>query len=76
MAGEGWMRRGHMEIPATMTLNLLRAVMCCYQQWILLWGGRRNRRRRRRQSGFTEEEILSSIQGRLRETGGGLGELC
>lgn len=22
-----------------MTLNLLRAVMCCYQQWILLWGG-------------------------------------
>lgn len=22
-----------------MTLNLLRAVMCCYQQWILLQGG-------------------------------------
>lgn len=40
-------------------------------------GGRRNkrRRRRRRQSGFTEEEILSSIQGRLRGTGGELGEL-
>lgn len=37
-------------------------------------GGRRNKRRRR-QSGFAEEEILSSIQGRLRGTGGELGEL-
>lgn len=29
----------------------------------------------RRQSAFIEEEILSSIQGRLRGTGGELGEL-
>lgn len=63
-----------------MTLILLRAVMCCYQQWALLWevmGGRRNRRRRRRrrQLGFAEKVILSSIQGRLRGTGGELREI-
>ena len=67
VACEGWMRRGQ-----HMTCNVLCAVnssrYCCGE----VMGGRRKRRRRRRrrQSGFTEEEILSSIRGRLRETGG------